>query len=146
MSPRSIVARLAATIATLLLLVAVEAYPRGGPGRARAVSQQTDPPVTFATPASTGQRDQLLAALDSALLRADWAAATRISAGLRVAFPRDDQIAETAFAAHVGAGDAALERGQRDEAARLYRAARQIREDPLVAERLAAVILTRAGR
>jgi hypothetical protein len=141
MSPRSLVVRLAATVVTLLVLVTVGAFVDGGTEQARAVAQQPAAPVTLATPAPLSQRDQLLAALDSALLRSDWAAATRISAGLRVTFPNDGLIAEKAYAAHVNGGDAALGRGQRDEAVRLYLAARQIKDDPQIAAKLATLVL-----
>ena len=71
MSPRSLVARLTATLVTLLVLVTVGAYSDGGAGQARAVAPQAAPPLTLATPAPISQRDQLLAALDAAQRRAD---------------------------------------------------------------------------
>jgi hypothetical protein len=130
----------------LLMLVAMfvvsacaKASPVQEPVNVRPTARPVAPVVTV-TPVS--QRDQMMAALDAAWAKSDWTTAASITAGLRAAFPNDLQIAEKAFAAQVNGGDAALKREQREEAARFYAGARQIKDDALVVQKLLALTPT----
>lgn len=90
--------------------------------------------------------DAFLARIEVAWDVADWPAAEAATLQALAAFPNDPALLDKLYAARINRGDQLVERGQRVEAARIYAAARDVRRDPVVEGRLAALTPTVAPR
>ena len=128
------------------VVIASEGAGQAAPAAQPTATQLPTLAAPMPSPTPAPDWDALMAPIEEAWARADWRAAEAAILRALESYPQDQDLLDKLFAARINRGDQLIAAGQGEDAARAYLAAREVRQGPIVEDRLARLTPTPVPR